>query len=894
LKKLEVVMMKKNTNSIIFLIIVILAVLAYFVYPKLAKTDADPWTMIPDSSTIILQFDKPGDFVKKLKSKDELWHTLISSAVFKKMELELNGLDTIIKDNSTYRELLNNSQLTICFRVDKADNSVSTLFLSKINDNPGLGGIKSYLIKELGAKYAVVDLIERDFGGIKIVDAQKNKTYYLSFIDGLMLVSFNIEMLTDAVKNYRSSSNTELAMDKSLMAVRKTAGKKVDAKLFINYQQLGNFLGLFVNSNNSMAVAKLPGFAAWTELDLIVKHDELLFSGFTITNDSSQLLSLINEQPATENKFFNISPFNTNILLSYNFDQGLLETNTIKGLNYDSRNLRKFIANRVAYGCTATQLSAFGKQSFAIVKFKDRKRGEEELAKICRIARSTHSSRYNGYVIRQIKNKNLLSSLFGDAFKPIKNNYYFFLGDYAVFANSNEMLVNIIQMYDTGKTLDLNDNFKKFSDNMSSKENVSLYIKPDEVLSMASAFVNKETALALLNESELISAIHGASFQFSNDGTFSFTNFYFKLGARVSEENLALWKIQLDDDIVGKPNLVKDHITNRFMVLCYDKNSNVYLINNDGQLLWKKKIKGLPQGDIKQVDYYKNGKIQYLFNTRDYIYLIDKNGNFVRNYPRKLNPAATNSLNLFDYQRRKDYRVLISQADKKTYNYYLNGNKVGGWVEPHSQNIVNETVKRVVANNKDYFLITDIDNNTQIVNRKGNERIKIRGEFKKARNSGFFVNRTNSKGIILTTNEQGKLTYIKANGRLAQTDFGSYSKDHFFLYEDFNGDRSLDFIFVDGRKLKIFDRFKKLLFSYDFDYEINIKPIFFNINRRQSVLGIVSDQEKTIYLFDNKGNIVISRGLVSETPFAVGSLNNNKELNLITASGNTLYNYRLK
>ena len=86
---------------------------------------------------------------------------------------------------------------------------------------------------------------------------------------------------------------------------------------------------------------------------------------------------------------------------------------------------------------------------------------------------------------------------------------------------------------------------------------------------------------------------------------------------------------------------------------------------------------------------------------------------------------------------------------------------------------------------------------------------------------------------------------------------------------------------------------KKEIFSYHFNSEIKIKPVFFRIGKTQKVLGIVADQEKTIYLFDNKGNIVINRGLVGETPFSVGSLNNNKELNLITAAGSILYNYRL-
>jgi hypothetical protein len=60
------------------------------------------------------------------------------------------------------------------------------------------------------------------------------------------------------------------------------------------------------------------------------------------------------------------------------------------------------------------------------------------------------------------------------------------------------------------------------------------------------------------------------------------------------------------------------------------------------------------------------------------------------------------------------------------------------------------------------------------------------------------------------------------------------------------------------------------------------------------VLGVVVSGENTIYLFDKKGNILVSKGLTGSTPFTVGSLNNNSEINLISASGNTLYNYRLK
>ena len=57
------------------------------------------------------------------------------------------------------------------------------------------------------------------------------------------------------------------------------------------------------------------------------------------------------------------------------------------------------------------------------------------------------------------------------------------------------------------------------------------------------------------------------------------------------------------------------------------------------------------------------------------------------------------------------------------------------------------------------------------------------------------------------------------------------------------------------------------------------------------MLGIVSENAREIYLIDSKGNMSVSSGLVGETPFAVGSLHNNNEVNLVTGVGSALYNY---
>ena len=892
-------MSKKNISTIVFLLIFAIAIAAYFIYPRFSKTDADPLTMVPDNSAIILQIDNPSDLLQKLFDGNSIWQAALKSNEIKELEHKILSLGEILKKNETYFELLSNSPLLISFHPNVENSTTSVLFLSQIKTLPKPDAIKLFLENQLDDNYIIGDGV--NFNGLKITDSVSKQNTYLVFKDGIMLVSDKYKLITQSLETYKTGK-TSFAANSDFKAVRKTAGKKVGARLFINYKNFAELLKIYSSAENFVELDWLSSFASWTETDILLKDDEILMSGFTsFSNDSLIYLNITKNQLAQKDQVYNLCPFNTNVLLRLGFSNfsdyfdGLHGgQKTIKGLNYDIGKLLQLVGTEAAIGFNFNNLSEFEERAFAIVNFKDRQRAKQVLKEISKISKGKKTTKSNGYSISQIKNENLLFSLFGSAFKPITNNYYLFIGDYAIFANSKETLIGILQMYNTGKTLDLNDNFKKYSDNLTGSENISLFIKPGSLLKILPKFTEKKTGKALLAGKEAIDNVQGMSFQFSNDGSLAYTNFYLKLGESTIEENLALWKISLDDEIIGKPYLVKDHSSNKFFVLVFDKSSNMYLVGTDGQLLWKKRIDGPPQGEIHQVDFFKNGKIQYLFNSRDFIYLIDKNGNYVKNYPKKLNPSSTNGLNVFDYNNKKDYRLVLAQADKKIYNYYLNGDKVDGWKETRTQSIVSEKVSRVVANKKDYFLITDIDNKTSIVNRRGKERIKIKGNLKKARNSEFYVNKTNSKGIILTTNEQGKLSYIKTNGKLDQTDFGAFSKDHFFLYEDFNDDNSIDFIFVDGRKLRIYDRFKKELFAYDFESEILIKPMFFSLGKKQSVLGVVASDEKTIYLFDSKGNTIISRGLVGETPFTVGSLNNNKELNLITASGNILYNYRLK
>ncbi|MCF6170463.1 MAG: hypothetical protein L3J66_05735 [Bacteroidales bacterium] len=880
-------------------VVLALSAAAYFFWRDLNKTNADPFLFIPEDAAVILQFDQPGQVFGDLLADTTIWKTLTQFPVFKKVETDALRLGVLLNRKPGYFEQLKKSQLTISFHPDSAYRASHLLFLSKIAQLPHSGDIKAFLEQNLDADFGLDEFKNKDITVFRISNPENGQNIFLVFTDGVMLASSGKEMIERAIETFRDKQ-PHFSRSKTFVRLKETSGNKVDARLFIHYSQLGGLFKYFSNSENFGALDWLDGFAGWTVTDLMLKSNELLLSGFTdYEQTGSQFLAQFAGQSGSEDRTINLLPFNTSIALRQGFsdfqayyDQYVRERTSRADRAYSDK-ISKYVGNEVALATNASKVQELEEKTWAIIRLNDKLKAR---ALFDRFAKRLNgkSTVFEGYAIRQVPHKGLLSSLFGKMFSAIEKNYYVFVGDYIVFANSAHSLVSFLQSYKTGKTLDLSESYKLFSDNLSTTSNITLFFSPADILDLLPRFFRGEVAAGFAAQADAVSHFKGMAFQFcSSESALFYTNFYVNHGKPSLTEDVSQWQVSLTDEVVGQPQLVWDHRTNKYNVVVFDKSANMYLISSDGLILWKKRIDKLPLSSIYEVDFFRNGKIQYLFNTADFIYLIDRNGEMVTDFPKKLNPSATNGLSLFDYNNSRDYRLLVSLVDKWTYNYDIRGTQVKGWAKPRMEYPVREPVTRLLINNKDYIIITDERNKVKIVNRRGEVRINLKKNPDKARNSRYFKNETNSKGIILTTNEKGKLVYINTNGQLKYTDFGDFTPGHFFLYEDFDNNGSLDFIFLDNNALKVFDRFKKVIFSFQFNSVIGIKPLFFKLGKSQKVLGVVADQEKTVYLFDSKGNVMMNKGLVGETPFTVGSLKNNNEVNLITASGNTLFNYRL-
>jgi hypothetical protein len=139
-----------------------------------------------------------------------------------------------------------------------------------------------------------------------------------------------------------------------------------------------------------------------------------------------------------------------------------------------------------------------------------------------------------------------------------------------------------------------------------------------------------------------------------------------------------LWKTALDTTATIPAFFVKNYLDNEKEIIVQDVLNQLYLINKAGKILWKIPLKDKIISSIQQVDFYNNNRLQYIFNTENEIFIIDREGKPVNNYPIALPAKATTGMLLAHYADVNQQRVFVP-CENRIYGYELSGKPLIGW-----------------------------------------------------------------------------------------------------------------------------------------------------------------------------------------------------------------------
>jgi hypothetical protein len=293
------------------------------------------------------------------------------------------------------------------------------------------------------------------------------------------------------------------------------------------------------------------------------------------------------------------------------------------------------------------------------------------------------------------------------------------------------------------------------------------------------------------------------------------------------------------------------------------------------------------------VDYFRNGKYQLLFSGKNFLHLLDRNGNYVERYPVKLRSPATNPLALFDYDNNRNYRLLIAGEDRMIYAYDKSGSAVKGWKPFRTGGTVSSEIAWFRVSGKDYLVISD-ESAVYFLDRTGNKRLTLKEPVTKARGSAMRLTSGTSPSVVCS-GPDGTVQHIYFDGRVEKFSKRKFSTDHSFDIFDVDSDGFAEYIFIDKGILYLYDHNRSEMFSRQFGSDELGGPINFIFSASERKIGVFDIKAKLIYLIDAKGNTMYGFPLRGASMFSIGKLSESGDWHLIVGGTDRfLYNYKLE
>ncbi len=880
---------------LIYLVLFIVSVILvwYFSFENGGKTKY-LFDAIPVNSTLIVECQQTGPIWKKLTSETNYWESLSQIPTIKQLKNEINKLDSLLVKIPDFRKSMNQKPMALILH--KGIDGYGFVFLAETGKDLKYYEIEPLLQQTFGSR---ITFVEQKLGGYQsglIVDGTSEDQFNFLIVNGLFICSYQKNLVELCLQTLNNPIN--LMQDSSFVALRRTTGTKVDAHVYVNDEQISDILAFNSSEIYKSAIEDLSSnFARWTVLDLSLKPDILHCVGYSSTNETDNFLNIYKNQQPTPVSIYKLLPYTTKIFL-HNSVNNFVEYNdqiTDKQLIAKLSDEFQFdFKTQLINQIEAETILAFGdnpNDPVFIARIHDQNSLAQALSEFkSQFLKSEPNRDADDLTFSQIPIDNLVPLLFGNQYNRLTKFYYVLIDNYLIVANNFYRLEELSRFYHSGRTLALNENFISFKNNLSDEANYTFYCNLRDGLIAMDAFIDPVLYYHLNRNIQVLKQFEAFAIQFSVQEDLFYTNIFLKYNPNYKEESLLVWSKKFDDLLIGKPSVLYDKSSGTSYITAFDASNKIYFLSSGGDILWKHQLDSEQLGDVYVVENQKD-KFGFIFNTENYIYAFDKLGNQKGSFPVRLKSQATNSITIANEDDPNEGQIVVSCSDRYTYSFDLKGNPIQNWEKPKSLEIVTKPVEFLPTIDRSYFIINDIKGNIRIADMNGRIRITPKGIMKRSANNHFYVNKTNAKGVMLSTDNQGNILYVAANGQLNHTDFVKCGSEHYFFYEDFKRNNSTDFIFIDGAKLQVFDRFKKVLFTYNFKSEIDTQPWYKDLSNGKRFLIINDTKNDEVFLFDNDGKMIISSGLIGNHTFDIGCLGSSAEMNLITIKDSTVYNY---
>lgn len=145
--------------------------------------------------------------------------------------------------------------------------------------------------------------------------------------------------------------------------------------------------------------------------------------------------------------------------------------------------------------------------------------------------------------------------------------------------------------------------------------------------------------------------------------------------------------------------------TEKTNYLYQNRHLSICLRDENGKDVWGIPFKEAMCGRVKDIDYYNNKKIQFLFAAGDKLYAIDRLGHWVNGFPVKLPSAVKLGPDVYDFTGAGGYTVMVLHKDNRLERYNLHGQKPAGWNGISAPETVKDLPELLETGGKKYWIV---------------------------------------------------------------------------------------------------------------------------------------------------------------------------------------------
>lgn len=178
-------------------------------------------------------------------------------------------------------------------------------------------------------------------------------------------------------------------------------------------------------------------------------------------------------------------------------------------------------------------------------------------------------------------------------------------------------------------------------------------------------------------------------------------------GDSTQHETHLVENLKQEDNLEAKQTSfeVKNSATGKMNIFEQLDDNSLMLIDENGKISWQVAFNESICGRVSTIDYYANGRLQFLFAAGSKIYLYDRLGRVVSGFPVDLKSDIELGPDAYDFNGNKRYNIMVLHKDNTIHMYNMRGQKPNPWKGIAPKESIIAMPERLKKNNNSNWVV---------------------------------------------------------------------------------------------------------------------------------------------------------------------------------------------